>query len=75
MYKVTITIKHGRSHSHFYRQYDHSLLLDEAENESFKVARDYLATSNIALEYIGGWEWAIRIDDRIIAYVIWTVKG
>ena len=75
MYKATFTIKHGRAHSHIHKQYDHSLLLDEAENEAFLVSRDYLGTANIALEYIGGWEWAIRVDDRTIAYVLWTLKG
>ena len=75
MYKVTITIKHGRDYTHIHKQYDHSLLLDEAENEVLKTVCNYLSIMNLALEYIGRWEWTVKIDDRIIAHTLWTVKG
>lgn len=75
MYKVAITLKHGRNVSHIHRQYDHSVLLDEAETEVYRTVRDYLQTGNLYLDYLGGWEWAVKIDDRIIAFALWTVKG
>lgn len=71
---VTVSIRLGQITRTLHPEYDHLVLLDEAETQLHHIIATVFYIPGSTLEYIGGWEWDILVDSRKVGYVKWEAK-
>lgn len=71
---VTVSVRIGQITRTLHPEYDHLVMLDEAESQLHQIIGAAFYISGHTLEYIGGWEWDILVDSRKVGHIKWQAK-